>query len=100
VKRNKVSDEDPRTKDQILKGGMTGGDRMSEIHHNYGYIYATDLLPFINKNNISIAEIGILTGVGLSIWCEIFLKCNIYGLDIDLTIFEDNKTNFEHFSKF
>jgi len=37
VKRNKVSEFDPRSLDQIRSGGMIGGDRM--IHHNYSTIY-------------------------------------------------------------
>lgn len=63
-----------------------GGDRMNSIYHNYSKIYSAYLLKFLDKK-INLVEIGILNGIGLSIWCDIFKDSNIYGLDIDTGIF-------------
>ena len=84
VRRNKVSEFDPRTKDQIKSGGMIGGDRM--IHHNYSTIYEKYLNRFISKNiNLSIIECGILMGTGLGVWSKLFPQATLVGMDIDLS---------------
>ena len=44
---------------------------------------------------MNLGEIGILTGIGLAIWSELYPKSNIYGFDIDLNNFEENKKNLE-----
>ena len=84
VRRNKVSEFDPRSKDQIKSGGMIGGDRM--IHHNYSTIYEKYLNRFINQNiNLSIIECGILKGTGLGVWSKLFPHATLVGMDIDLS---------------
>lgn len=89
VKRNKVSDYDPRTQEKILEGGMTGGDRM--IHHNYSKVYERYLRSFINQaDSLNILECGILKGTGLAVWSELFPTAHLIGLDIDLNHTKSN----------
>ena len=85
IPRNIVSNKDPRTKEQILWGGMTGGDRMSKLHQGYAKIYAKHLRPFIQREKpVVLVEVGILRGTGVAIWSELFPNGRILGLDIDL----------------
>jgi hypothetical protein len=88
VKRDKVSPFDPRTKDELKTGGMVGGDRM--YHHGYSSYYAKYLKPFLQRKKILLIEIGILRGTGLAIWCDLFPKGRIIGLDIDLSHYKNN----------
>ena len=89
VKRNKVSSDDPRSEEEIQKGGMTGGDRM--YHHLYARRYAKYLKPFVDKGKpITLVEVGILKGSGLAMWCELFPDSRIIGLDIDLSHTQNN----------
>lgn len=94
IPRNKVSPLDPRPKDEIKTGGMTGGDRM--LNHGYAQKYAENLLLFSKRKKITIMEIGILKGTGLAIWCDLFKNSKIIGLDIDISHF---KRNFKHLKK-
>ncbi len=98
VKRVKVSPDDPRSSKQIKSGGMTGGDRM--LHHNYAKKYSQYLLPYIKKQNIVLIEIGILKGVGLAIWCDLFPKERIIGFDIDLNHIKNNMDNLKNLGAF
>lgn len=84
VKRNKVSDKDHRSAEKIAKGGMRGGDRMSTKHHGYAKKYAEYLSEFLNDRETIVAEFGILRGIGLAIWCDLFPNGLVYGFDIDL----------------
>lgn len=92
VPRKKVSPLDPRTPEQLKSGGMIGGDRM--LHHNYSGKYSFYLLEkYKNKQKITLIEIGVLTGIGLAIWCNLFRSSRIIGLDIDLSHFYNNIGN-------
>ncbi|MFZ2038563.1 MAG: hypothetical protein WAV11_01320 [Minisyncoccia bacterium] len=99
VPRVKVSIHDPRTPEQLKVGGMTGGDRMSK--HGYAKKYSEYLKPFVDSDkSLVIVEIGILTGIGLAIWCDIFTNCRIIGLDIDLGHFSSNTQNLSRLGAF
>ena len=87
VPRNSVSPHDPRSKNELAVGGMTGGDRM--LHHSYAADYSRCLSRFVGKN-IVLAEFGILRGTGLAIWCDIFADARVIGFDIDLSHFRNN----------
>jgi len=66
-----------------------GGDRMASEQMAYGEVYSNVIN---NLNNINIVlEIGILTGIGLAIWSDIFPNATIYGFDIYINNFLDNK---------
>ena len=76
-----------------------GGDRMNSKCHNYSKIYAKYLADKL-ESPINIAEVGILTGIGMAIWCDIFKNATVYGLDIDINIFNKNKPNLEKLGAF
>ena len=98
VKRNKVSPRDPRSKEKIGRGGMIGGDRM--WHHGYASKYSEYLLPYCNKENIVLAEFGILKGTGLAIWCDLFRSGRVLGFDIDLGHINGNMENLKSLGAF
>ena len=93
VPRRTSSPHDPRSAEQLSKGGMTGGDRM--YHHEYGQQYATFLAPFVVRRMepLTIVEIGILRGVGLALWSRLFPNARIIGLDIDTRNASENMEN-------
>lgn len=99
VPRNKVSPKDPRTKEQLIQGGMVGGDRM--LHHGYAKKYSEYLLPYVKKGGaVTVAEFGILKGTGLAIWCDLFQDGRILGFDIDLGHIYDNMDNLKNLGAF
>jgi hypothetical protein len=92
VPRKTVSPLDPRSKEQIAYRGMSGGDRM--LYNGYAEKYAEFLRPFIQSGKAHVVvEVGILTGTGLAIWCELFPKATVWGLDIDPSHFRKNEQN-------
>ena len=66
-----------------------GGDRMKSKYHNYASHYAKFMMPLVGKQ-INLAEVGILNGIGLSIWSDVFDNSKIFGFDIDVDIFHNN----------
>ncbi len=96
VKRRKVSPNDPRSSEEIKRGGMSGGDRMagpaSRRRHGYGANYAKFLKKFLNNEEQEhvIVEVGVLMGSGLATWSDLFPNNLVYGLDIDLSHVKDN----------
>lgn len=90
VARRAVSPSDPRSKEQVAKGGMTGGDRM--FHHGYARVYADALASFIARRHepLTVVEVGILKGTGLATWSVLFPNADIIGLDIDLSNTQEN----------
>ena len=70
----------------------TGGDRMNSMYHNYSKTYAKFMEDHIDSK-LNIAEVGILNGIGLAIWSDIFKNSNIFGFDIDTSIYYNNKNN-------
>lgn len=96
VPRKKVSNKDKRTKNQLLSGGMTGGDRMSRIKNNYAPIYTKHMQPFLHKKDkVVLAEVGILKGTGLAIWSDLYKNGRIIGFDIDLSHVYENMKNLK-----
>ena len=63
---------------------------------HYGNIYEKEVVQrFMNCPNITLVEIGILQGTGLAIWCDVFPKADVYGLDFKLEYFERNLQNLK-----
>lgn len=55
------------------------------LRHGYAKEYSHYLRPYLaNGRHVTLAEFGILEGSGLAIWCDLFRKGRILGLDIDL----------------
>lgn len=106
VERNKVSEFDPRTPDQLKRGGMQGGDRMSFSLHGYAIAYASFLKPFLDglcqskKRSLTLMEVGILKGTGLALWCDLFPSARVLGLDIDLGHCKNNIDNLKGMGAF
>ena len=69
-------------------------------HHGYSCKYAEYLLQFLGSSNITLAEIGILRGSGLAIWCDLFPSAKILGLDIDLGHIQGNWENLKSLGAF
>ena len=76
---------------EVPTAGMIGGDRMgADFHrHAYGPFYEKVMRQFIGCS-VTLVEIGILRGVGLAIWSDLFPTGRIIGLDIDLSHFRQN----------
>ena len=72
-------------------GNNTGGD-MND--HGYSKYYER-YLSSIRNENISLLEIGIFKGNGLAVWSKYFPNGKIYGLDIGVKTFKQNKSYFE-----
>lgn len=91
VPRNKVSPLDPRLPNRLPTMGMKGGDRMQ--FHSYAQHYARELASV--AGNVTIVELGILTGIGLAMWCDLFPRSRVIGLDIDTDHFCKNIPDLE-----
>lgn len=88
VPRRKVSPFDRRTRAQLAKGGMQGGDRYA--HHGYAPVYAAEFAKFDREERLVIVELGILRGAGLAVLCDYFPNARIIGLEVDLSHWHDN----------
>lgn len=73
---------------------------MKSKYHNYALIYSKYIKKYVNLNNIHIAEVGILTGIGISMWGDIFKNGIIYGFDIDLDHYFNNKNTLIKYGAF
>jgi len=75
--------------------GDVGGDRMSEMRHNYAPTYAKFLSRLLRgatpTANPKIAEVGILTGTGLGMWSRLFPQSDVFGFDLNTTSFLSNR---------
>ena len=89
---NKISPKDKRKQDQLLNQKMTGGDKM--FHMGYARYYSRFLKSFLRRKSseLNIAEFGILKGIGLASLSDLFPDSNLYGFDIDLSNFLNNKS--------
>lgn len=78
-----------------------GGDRMSPFHHDYAPDYARFLKPWLSHAGpLTLIEIGILNGTGLALWCDLFPKARIIGLDIDTSNFHAHLPRLRHLGAF
>ena len=95
VARRLVSPFDPRSQEDLMSGGMIGGDRMSL--HGYARHYAKFLKSFLAQEpeSLVIAECGILRGTGLAVWSSLFPGAKLIGLDIDLSHTNENLTHLK-----
>ena len=78
-------------KDNNITTIQCGGDRMDSSYMAYGEVYKKILENLYDVKNV--LEIGILTGIGIAIWSDVFKNASINGVDIDLTNFLKNKSN-------
>jgi hypothetical protein len=81
------------TKDDVVKiypNNHTGGNRFNPFIHDYSKTY-WKYLEEIRDLDLTIVEIGILTGIGLAVWDSFFSNAKIFGFDYDLGNFKLNK---------
>lgn len=89
--RRRIREFDSRDPQDLDLRGMTGGDRMSHGHHNYGRPCARYFSLFLdNGTSVTLIEVGLLEGTGLAIRSDLFPEGRIIGLDIDLSHFNSN----------
>ena len=95
--RIKVAAADISPMDTRKNSGFErGGDRMSIDHHHYAPIYAEFMTAGMITGPRVVVEVGILTGVGLAIWADVFpVGSRIIGLDVAPTYFFDNYDNLK-----
>lgn len=86
----------------VVTKANRGGDRMSPLYHAYGRSYAEFLRPFLQKSpeRLTLAEVGILNGNGLAIWCDLFPTARVIGFDINIANFQGNKPQLEALGAF
>ncbi len=76
--------------DPAQSGFLTGGDRM--LTHGYAAAYARHLARHLERTEpLTVVEVGILRGSGLALWCDLFPKSRVIGLDIDLRNYLANR---------
>lgn len=98
VPRRVFSEQDSRSKKELMTGGMRGGDRM--FHHGYAPLYSKHLKPFLNTDPLNIMEVGILKGTGIAVWSKLFPKADIFALDLDPQNFYENFDNLKSLGAF
>lgn len=85
VPRRKVSQMDPRLRGggvENIRGTMQSGARFID-GTGYGDVYAERLADFPDRRFVMV-EMGTLLGVGLAVWCDVFPKARVIGLDVDI----------------
>ncbi len=85
-----------RDRERLARGekvsGVQGGDRMTPLYHDYGRTYAEFVQPYVPlRQRLTLAEVGILNGTGLAIWCDLFPAWRVVGFDLDLSNFHSSE---------
>lgn len=92
-----MSEHDPRYGNTNV-GTHEGGDRMNSCYHQYAHTYEK-ALEYVGEPKV-IVEVGILTGIGLAIWCDMFPNSRVIGLDITLQHYKNNLDNLKSLGAF
>lgn len=104
-KQSPLDHRPPSVQAQLNTLGHTGGDRMSSIEHNYAPVYGKHLSALLTSiertgREATVVEVGILSGIGLAIWSDVFPNQRVIGLDHDLSHFERNLENLRRLGAF
>lgn len=87
VKRRAVSPHDPRIRKarvvEAIPGSMLSGARFLP-RTGYADMYSRHL---DKSGRFVMVELGILLGVGLAVWSDVFPEARIIGLDVDTSLF-------------
>lgn len=75
-----------------------GADKMSYQNNSYAQAYSQLLRPWTAAQLI--VEVGILDGVGLAIWADIFSEACITGIDLRRDLFDRNSANLTDLGAF
>ncbi len=97
MKRSSAYDTGDPERHRLLQGG----DRMGMRAHGYAAKYSQYVAPYLTtRAPLVVVEVGILTGIGLALWSDLFPKARIIGLDIDLSHIRDNIANLKQMGAF
>lgn len=69
------------------------GHRMQENGNPRVRNYAPTYAAHLPDAPVALVELGILRGVGLAIWCDLFPNARVIGLDVDLSHFRENEAD-------
>lgn len=94
-----------RDRERLARGekisGVQGGDRMTPLYHDYGRTYAEFLQPYVaRQQRLILAEMGILNGTGLAIWCDLFPAGRVVGFDLDVSNFHSSDAGLRNAGAF
>lgn len=85
VTRRRVSPLDPRLSPgqgvKSIPGNMVSGGRFIP-NRFYAQTYVQKLSDYVDRPFV-LVELGVLLGVGLAVWCDVFPEARIVGFDID-----------------
>ena len=96
----RFSPNDPRNTSENKGKTNSGGDKM--IWNYYSPHYARYLKRFVANRfaEFAIAEVGILSGVGIALLSDLFPESNIFGLDMDTSTFRANEAHLKSLGTF
>lgn len=90
VERRRVSPHDPRLRPgetaAAIPGKMVSGGRFIP-NRFYAETYADRFSD--RAGRFVMVELGVLLGVGLAVWCDVFPEARVIGLDIDPERFDE-----------
>ena len=100
IPNRRFSPNDPRNADGKRRWGNSGGDKM--IWNYYSPHYARYLKRFVANRlaEFAIAEVGILSGIGIALLSDLFPESNIFGLDMDPSTFRANEAHLKSLGAF
>ncbi len=87
--RNSPLDE--RENPQSVFHGHRMQPKSKKRARDYAGVYAKNLPD--TQSHFTLVELGILRGVGLAIWCDLFPNARVIGLDVDTSHFQENKAD-------
>lgn len=80
---------DPKGAPLRIHDGHRMGKKMTGLEHNYAPVYSY----YLAKRRVNtLVEMGVLRGIGLAIWCDVFPNAQVIGLDIDPSHFMRHKS--------
>lgn len=91
----KASPLDTRPAEKSVFHGHRMQPKTSYRGRNYAPMYSEWLSQFDRNSKITIVELGILRGVGLAMWCDLFPNARVIGLDVDTSLFIENLPNLQ-----
>jgi hypothetical protein len=86
--RNSQHDKQPNP-GSVFDGHRMQTQKLDPRCRDYAATYAT-YLPEESAQRLTIVELGILRGIGLAIWCDLFPQARVIGLDVDLGHFHEH----------
>jgi hypothetical protein len=76
-----------------------GGDKMASLRNGYARNYAA-LLQTRSGSIHTLVELGVFQGVSMAIWCDLFPRAKIIGLDIEFDRFVSHRPFLEKMGAF